>query len=121
MMPLPPLPQQDDHTGPKSSGDDYSMTAGKVRLTNRAVEALERSLTCGQPGNELRAALGVLGHAVKAVEALDLAERVEELEHLLAEMRDDENAPPCMEKAPQQRGRSRSGPCRIGPGCQGRR
>src|SRR5438093_635470 len=40
--------------------------------TGKAVAALERNLTCGQPSNEIRAALGMLDHAVKAVELLDL-------------------------------------------------
>jgi hypothetical protein len=48
--------------------------------TGKAVEALERNLTCGHPGNEIRAALGILDQAVKAVELIDLVGRVEELE-----------------------------------------
>jgi hypothetical protein len=67
-----------------------------------AVEALKRSMTCGRPADETRAALGVLDHAVKAVELLDLAERVEELEALVKELTDGE--------ADQSRGQdSRSG------------
>jgi hypothetical protein len=55
------------------------------RSAGKAVEALERNLDCGHPGGEIRAALGILDHAVKAVELIDLAERVEELEPLFAE------------------------------------
>src|SRR5262245_28550089 len=40
----------------------------------RAVEALERNLTCGQPAHEIRAAFGILDQAVKAQELLDLSE-----------------------------------------------
>src|SRR6516164_1168153 len=53
------------------------------QTTNKAVEALERNLACGHAGSEIRAALGILDHAVKAVELLDVVERVEELEHLM--------------------------------------
>jgi hypothetical protein len=67
--------------------------------TGKAVEALERNLACGHPGNEIRAALGILDHAVKAVELVDLVERVEELEHLMMEMCDDESSQPCQQTA----------------------
>src|SRR5262249_12778347 len=60
------------------------------RATGKAVEALERNLSCGHAGNQIRAALGILDHAVKAVELVDLIERVEELERLLQGVRDDE-------------------------------
>ncbi len=50
------------------------------QATGRAVEALERNLTCGHAGSEIRAALGVLDQALKAVELIDLAGRIEELE-----------------------------------------
>ncbi|HJZ94806.1 MAG TPA: hypothetical protein VKE40_28325 [Gemmataceae bacterium] len=49
----------------------------------KAVAALERNLTCGRPGDEIRAALGVLVHASRGLEVGDLLERVEELERLL--------------------------------------
>jgi hypothetical protein len=65
----------------------------------RAVEALERNLACGQPAGEIRAALGILDHAVKAVEFLDLVERVEELERLFKECRNDDHTPPRREAA----------------------
>jgi hypothetical protein len=53
--------------------------------TSKAVETLERNLNCGQFGSEIRAALGILENAVKAVELIDLAERLEQLETRMAE------------------------------------
>ncbi len=50
------------------------------QLATKAVEALERNLTCENPATEVRAALGVLEQTFRGVELLDLAERVEELE-----------------------------------------
>src|SRR5262245_56217950 len=56
---------------------------GRLQLsTGKAVEALERNLTCGHPGSEIRAALGLLDQAVKAVELIDLVERVDTLEEI---------------------------------------
>jgi hypothetical protein len=49
-------------------------------VTTRAVEALERNLSCGTPAVEVGAAKAVLEQAIKAVELVDLAERVETLE-----------------------------------------
>jgi hypothetical protein len=57
---------------------------GKLQtVASKAVESLERNLTCGKPGDEIRAAIGVLDHAAKGLEVSDLMERVEELERLL--------------------------------------
>jgi hypothetical protein len=50
------------------------------RTARKAVACLRRNLTCGRASDEIRAALGVLGHAVKGVELIDLQERVEALE-----------------------------------------
>lgn len=52
--------------------------------TSRAVETLERNLTCGTPGAEIRAAATILERSVAAVELWDLAERLEQLEQTLA-------------------------------------
>ncbi len=52
---------------------------------SEAVETLKRNLTCENPGVEIRAAQIVLEQAVKGVELIDLQERVERLESLLAE------------------------------------
>ena len=58
---------------------------GRVqRVAGDAVDALERNLTCGRPGDEIRAALGVLDLATRGLEIGDLLERVEELERLAA-------------------------------------
>jgi hypothetical protein len=53
--------------------------------TTEAVETLRRNLICGSPSAEIRAALGVLEHAIKAVELYDLEERLAELERRAAE------------------------------------
>ena len=45
-----------------------------------AVLALNRNLTCGNPGTEVRAAQVILEHSTKAVELWDLEQRVEELQ-----------------------------------------
>jgi hypothetical protein len=45
-----------------------------------AVDALTRNLTCGIPAVEVGAAKSILDQAIKAVELVDLAERVEALE-----------------------------------------
>lgn len=49
-------------------------------VTTKAVDTLERNLSCGIPAVEVGAAKSVLDQAVKAVELVDLAERVEQLE-----------------------------------------
>ena len=62
---------------------------GKIQqATGEAVDTLKRNLTSGQPGQEIRAAVAILDHAVKAVEVLDLTEQlaglklqIEELKH----------------------------------------
>jgi hypothetical protein len=60
-------------------------TIGRVQqAAGAAVDALERNLTCGRPGDEIRAALGMLDHASRGLEVGDLLERVEELERLAA-------------------------------------
>jgi hypothetical protein len=57
-------------------------------LCRQAVEVLHANMLCGDPGVEVRAALGVLDRAIKGVELADLAERVEQLEALAAEERE---------------------------------
>lgn len=51
--------------------------------TSEAVATLKRNLKCGNQSVEVRAAQIILDQSVKAVELVDLAERVEELEQLL--------------------------------------
>lgn len=60
------------------------------QASGKAVEALERNLSCGVPAAEIRAASEILDKAVKGVELLDLAERVRELEGLLRGLQADE-------------------------------
>jgi hypothetical protein len=49
-----------------------------------AVEALKRNLHCENPAVEIRAAQIILEQGIKGVELMDLQERVERLESLLA-------------------------------------
>ena len=68
----------------------YGAIEGLVRLAGttdllqqtatQAVDALTRNLTCGIPAVEVGAAKSVLDQAIKAVELVDLAERIEALE-----------------------------------------
>jgi hypothetical protein len=74
------------------------------QIAAQAVKTLERNLTCGQPAGEIRAALGVLDHATKGVELIDLAARVEELGRLLEEVRRDAAHPPRGEAAGRSQG-----------------
>jgi hypothetical protein len=55
------------------------------QATGEAVDTLRRLLTCGRPAVEARAAVAVLEQSVKAVELIDLAERVEALEQAAKE------------------------------------
>jgi hypothetical protein len=59
------------------------------RATGEAVETLRRNLACGEPGPEIRAAVAVLEHAVRAVETLDLAQQLAELKQQIGEARLD--------------------------------
>jgi DNA-binding MurR/RpiR family transcriptional regulator len=54
--------------------------SGLQQAANKAVAALERNLTCGIPAVEVGAAKAILDQAIKGVELVDLAERVEQLE-----------------------------------------
>jgi hypothetical protein len=47
-----------------------------------AVDALRRKLSCGRPGDEMRAAVAIIDHAARGVELLDLTDRIEALEAL---------------------------------------
>ena len=53
-------------------------------VTTKAVDALDRNLSCGIPAVEVGAAKSILDQAIKAVELVDLAERVEALEQAAA-------------------------------------
>ena len=50
------------------------------QTTSDAVGTLRRNLTCGVPASEIAAAKAVLDQAIKGVELLDLAARIEVLE-----------------------------------------
>ena len=54
------------------------------RATGEAVEALRLNLTCGVPAAEISAAKAIIEQAIKGVELVDLAERVEALEQASA-------------------------------------
>ena len=54
--------------------------SGLQQAAGEAVEALRRNLTCGVPASEIAAARAIIDQAVKGVELIDLAERVEQLE-----------------------------------------
>src|SRR5262245_14449558 len=57
------------------------------KATGAAVRCLKRNLTCGNVGAEIRAALGILDHALKAVEVMDLAQQLAELKRQVEEVR----------------------------------
>jgi hypothetical protein len=54
--------------------------SGLQQATSNAVEALTRNLSCGVAASEIAAAKAIIDFAVKGVELVDLAERVETLE-----------------------------------------
>jgi hypothetical protein len=51
--------------------------------TESAVECLRRNLECGKAAAEIRAAIGILDHALKTVELLDLMKRLDALEEAI--------------------------------------
>lgn len=60
-------------------------------ISAAAIDALERNLTCENPASEIRAATIILEQAAKGVELLDLESRIEELEELTREVKQDES------------------------------
>ena len=60
----------------------------------KAVDALEKNLACGRPSDENRAAVAILEFSLKAVEAADLGERIDELEALLRSIQNGEPLDP---------------------------
>ncbi len=56
--------------------------SGLQQAAGEAVETLRRNLTCGVPGSEITAARAIIDQAVKGVELIDLAERVDQLEQV---------------------------------------
>lgn len=63
------------------------------QAAGQAVEVLQASLQAVKPGDRIRAALGILDRAVAGVELADLATKVEELEQLMRELRDESSEP----------------------------
>jgi putative insertion element HTH domain-containing protein len=57
--------------------------AGLQQVAAEAVEALRRNLQSGVPSVEVRAALGILGQALRATELLAVEERLDALERQL--------------------------------------
>jgi hypothetical protein len=58
------------------------MALGRLQqISGEAVGTLRSALTCGKPGDEIRAAVAVLDHAIRAVEVLDMEQRIEALEN----------------------------------------
>jgi hypothetical protein len=58
--------------------------ASLQQATSEAAATLQRNLTCGVPSVEIRAAAAILEQAVRAIELVDLEERLERLEAQLA-------------------------------------
>src|SRR5262249_35253725 len=56
------------------------------RLGDKALDALERNLACGNPAVETRAALGALEHAARAAEFHDVAAEIDDLKRRLQEL-----------------------------------
>ena len=54
------------------------------QASGEAVETLRKNLTCGNPNAEISAAKIILEQAVKAVEILDLTERMEKIEDAIS-------------------------------------
>ena len=52
-------------------------------VTDEAIDALRRNLTCGRPSTEVAAAKAIVQQATKAAELWDLTSRVEDLEALV--------------------------------------
>ena len=66
--------------------DAVQIAVGRLQsLLAKATETLDRSLTCGSPSVETRAALAVIDQAFKGAELLDLGERLAALEKKAAE------------------------------------
>ena len=57
------------------------LSTGSIqRLTARAAAALDRNLECGHPSSEIRAANSIMSTAHKAIEVLELEDRIAFLE-----------------------------------------
>jgi|SRR5439155_22318743 len=57
------------------------MAVGHLQgLLSTATETLRRAMTCGSPTTEVRAAVAVIEHSIRAAEVLDLTARLAALE-----------------------------------------
>lgn len=63
---------------------DHTVTRMQTGLS-KAIDVLERNLSCGTPSVEVRTALGWLSHTLKIIEVCDLQERILELEKQLGD------------------------------------
>jgi HEAT repeat protein len=71
-------------------GRSFSEAVGKLSdSAGAAVDELRNLLRDPNSSVRLRAALGILDQTVRAVELLDMVERVESLERLVTELRDE--------------------------------
>lgn len=60
----------------------FEISVSKIQhKTDKAIETLEKNLTCGNPNAEIRAAQILLDHAAKGIETMDILERLEALEN----------------------------------------
>jgi hypothetical protein len=55
------------------------------QVMDKAVTTLERNLTCGEAGPEIRAAGTIIVNAMKGAEQVDVLERLEEIERVMEE------------------------------------
>ncbi len=62
--------------------DLMEATIGRLQYaTDEATVTLRRNMSCGNPGNEIRASQIILENASKGVETVDILERLEALEN----------------------------------------
>jgi hypothetical protein len=64
------------------------------RLATEAADTLGRNLTCGKPGDEVRAAVAVLDQAFRGAELLDLAGQLAELRQAVEKQNQSQGANP---------------------------
>src|SRR5437764_1056473 len=65
----------------QAAKDMMAVTLSRLQaVTHGATDTLIRSLTCGKPATEVRAAELILANAMRVAELLDLQQRVEALE-----------------------------------------
>lgn len=85
------------------------------QAAGEAVDTLRRNLTCGEAGPEIRAALGILDQATKAIQLTDLVAQLEELRALVEGKKhdggsDDPDGGPAPGGRPPERPAPKPGP-----------